>query len=1117
MPFAYDMVRFLRPTLLVELGSWSGDSFFTFCQSVADNSLNTRCYAVDHWKGDHQAGKPPGAQFARVQAYCSATYSAFAYLIRTDFVSASGEFNDQSIDLLHIDGTHTYEGVSSDFKTWFPKVRPGGVILFHDICVRSSEDHPDFGVWKLWEKLKEQHRAFEFPHAYGLGILVKDENRELETWLHEVFESSRGAYYVNRGTDLVTMEAGKKAHEQRDVVTAELQNTWAKHVIERDVLRTERDVLRTERDVLRTERDVLRTERDVLRTERDVLRTERDVLRTERDVLRTERDVLRTERDALRTERDCLRYKRDILRDDRDAVRLQAKESGERISKLNSEVEQLKVTRFEAKRECQSMRNSLSWRLTWPLRIVRDRSAALFHQLNRRGDSSLRAQMQVSSTAEQATATVESAERTLSSSVRNAPASFRTPGRHRGRQIVFISGEPKTPGHIYRVRMPAEALAKAGADVRVLEVNELAANQGCVEASDAVVIWRAAWCKEIESAIRAARKSGTKIIFDVDDLMVDPVIAKVGIIDGIRSQGFEESFIADFFKRIQKTMLAADYCTCTTRPLATAMRGFYKPVFVLPNGFDEERYLRSRRAAAERAATGSDGLIRIGYAAGSRTHQKDFACGVGAVSRVLREHPECRLVLFRDESSASNMSCLVPEEFPELDGLAGQIEWRGLVPVDDLPSELVRFDLNLAPLEVGNQFCEAKSELKYFEAALVGVPTVASPTLPFAETMKHGVTGFLASSAEEWYDAIKRLVVDPELRRRIGAEALFDVLWKYGPECRAELAAGILEQVVSGGAAAAREFELELRRTQPWTVPRIERADFEIVFESGVRAASEMAVVVPLYNYAGYVVETLESVKTQTISQKELIVVDDCSTDDSFAVASDWLRNNAADFMHVALLKNRKNSGLALSRNAGFVFSDARFIMPLDADNTIEPRCLERCLEVIHATGAAAAYPMIQTFGNSRRVLNTADWRPTHFARGNYVDAMALVRRAAWSAVGGYRRMQAMGWEDFEMWCRFIEHGLWGAWVSEPLARYRVHDPSMIQKIRNEEEKQRQLIDEIHELHPWLDAAALRRTWGEAASGNEEQTAVGPEKSYPDLTANGSRCCDADKRAQAAN
>ena len=180
IPFAYDLVRFLRPSLLVELGPLNGDSFFAFCQSVADNALSTRCYTVGHWKGDDHAGQPSDAQFERVQAYCSATYPVFAHLLRTDFASASREFNDQTIDLLHIDGLHTYEAVSGDFATWFPKVRPGGVILFHDICVRSSEGYLHFAVWKFWEELKAEHRTFEFPHAYGLGILLKDGNPEVE-------------------------------------------------------------------------------------------------------------------------------------------------------------------------------------------------------------------------------------------------------------------------------------------------------------------------------------------------------------------------------------------------------------------------------------------------------------------------------------------------------------------------------------------------------------------------------------------------------------------------------------------------------------------------------------------------------------------------------------------------------------------------------------------------------------------------------------------------------------------------------------------------------------------------------------------------------------------------
>ena len=82
IPFAYDLLRVLQPSLLVELGTWSGDSFFAFYQSVADHALSTRCYAVDHWKGDKQTGPPDDALFSRVQVYCSATYPEFAYLMR---------------------------------------------------------------------------------------------------------------------------------------------------------------------------------------------------------------------------------------------------------------------------------------------------------------------------------------------------------------------------------------------------------------------------------------------------------------------------------------------------------------------------------------------------------------------------------------------------------------------------------------------------------------------------------------------------------------------------------------------------------------------------------------------------------------------------------------------------------------------------------------------------------------------------------------------------------------------------------------------------------------------------------------------------------------------------
>jgi len=169
LPFARDLIESLRPRLLVELGTHYGESYFGFCQSVLETRSSTICYAVDTWLGDSHAGEYGNEVFEEVERYNYSHYSSFSYLLRTTFDDAISRFSDESIELLHIDGLHTYAAAVHDWENWFRKVAAGGIVLLHDILPR----HVDFGVWKLWEEISGMYTSFEFHHYYGLGVVRK--------------------------------------------------------------------------------------------------------------------------------------------------------------------------------------------------------------------------------------------------------------------------------------------------------------------------------------------------------------------------------------------------------------------------------------------------------------------------------------------------------------------------------------------------------------------------------------------------------------------------------------------------------------------------------------------------------------------------------------------------------------------------------------------------------------------------------------------------------------------------------------------------------------------------------------------------------------------------------
>jgi hypothetical protein len=167
IPFAMFIVAVLRPRVIVELGTHYGDSYCAFCQAVKTVGIDAHCYAVDTWEGDTHTGPYTKEVLKDLKVHHDPLYGDFSKLLKKTFDEALSDFGDGSVDLLHIDGWHTYKAVKHDFEKWLPKMSERGIVLFHDIAIREK----DFGVWKFWEELRDRYPYFEFSHSYGLGMI----------------------------------------------------------------------------------------------------------------------------------------------------------------------------------------------------------------------------------------------------------------------------------------------------------------------------------------------------------------------------------------------------------------------------------------------------------------------------------------------------------------------------------------------------------------------------------------------------------------------------------------------------------------------------------------------------------------------------------------------------------------------------------------------------------------------------------------------------------------------------------------------------------------------------------------------------------------------------------
>ncbi len=283
------------------------------------------------------------------------------------------------------------------------------------------------------------------------------------------------------------------------------------------------------------------------------------------------------------------------------------------------------------------------------------------------------------------------------------------------------------------------------------------------------IFHRVLFTPKVKKLLERIKEQYKEIIFETDDLVYDPLYLK-HMDYYVKMNPFERKL---YENGVGSDILNDPYvttCTTTTEFLASKLREKKKKVFVVPNRLSVQDVTWAENTLKNRASltSHSSSIVHIGYLSGTPSHNKDFATITKALATLLARHTNVRLVLAGPLDTDEALTIFAP-----------QIEHVPFAARQEYFATVATLDINLAPLEVGNPFCEAKSELKFFEAGIVAVPTVAAATGTFVQAITDGVDGFVAETEGEWTEKLERLIMDEELRTKMGRLAREKVLRLY--------------------------------------------------------------------------------------------------------------------------------------------------------------------------------------------------------------------------------------------------------------------------------------------------------------------------------------------------
>ncbi|MDP1845257.1 MAG: glycosyltransferase [Candidatus Moranbacteria bacterium] len=282
------------------------------------------------------------------------------------------------------------------------------------------------------------------------------------------------------------------------------------------------------------------------------------------------------------------------------------------------------------------------------------------------------------------------------------------------------------------------------------------------------IFHRTLYTSKVAKLVEGAKKMGKEIIFETDDLVFDPKYIQA-------TSHYEKMNILEqkqYEKGVGEEILKDPYvktCVTTTAYLAKILESYGKKVFVSTNKLSLKDLKTVERILETKSPIGDlvSKSVRIGYFSGTKGHDKNFATVENALVRILEKYPKVKLVL------AGPLN--IGDKFEKYEN---QIERLPFAPWKKHLENISNVDINIIPLE-DNPFCESKSELKFFEAGISSVPSVAVSNETYREAIEDGVDGFLAGNEDEWFEKLEKLILDENLRRHLRKEAREKTLREY--------------------------------------------------------------------------------------------------------------------------------------------------------------------------------------------------------------------------------------------------------------------------------------------------------------------------------------------------